>query len=63
METKRFYKYSDGNLQFSNSVIAQDYILVEEEKDTVQFPVDEWYWFDNEEEAKHFFNIPKQIMK
>ncbi len=58
METKGFYKYSDDNLQFANSVMSPDYILVEEEKDTVQFPVDGWYWFEIEEEAKQFFNLP-----
>lgn len=57
METKGFYKYADGNLQFANSVMYPEYILVEEEKDTLQFPVDGWRWFDSEEEAKQFFNI------
>jgi len=58
METKGFYKYSDGNLQFANSVMSSEYILVEEEKDTVQFPVDGWYWLNSEGEAKQFFNLP-----
>ncbi len=58
METKGFYKYAEGNLQFANSVMSSDYILVEEEKDVVQYPVDGWWWFESEEEAKQFFNIP-----
>jgi hypothetical protein len=63
METKGFYKYEDGNLHFANSVISLDYILVEEKKDTLQFPVDGWWWFDNEEEANGFFNVPKKIIE
>ena len=58
METKGFYKCEESNLQFANSVMSSEYILVEEGKDTLQFPVDGWRWFDSEEEAKQFFNVP-----
>ena len=32
--------------------------LFREERNTYTYPVDGWYWFDSEEEARIFFNIP-----
>lgn len=53
-----FYKYENEQLQFANSIISTDYILIKEDKDNYQYPVDGWYWFESEEEAKQFFNVP-----
>jgi hypothetical protein len=32
--------------------------LFREEKDTYEYPVEGWYWFDSEEEACQFFGLP-----
>lgn len=57
MDTSGFYKL-DGDLLFAYySVYSADYELLRENHDTYSYPVDGWYWFDSEEEAKVFFNL------
>ena len=38
-------------------VLNKDYELWRDEKDSYTYPVDGWYWIDNEVKAKTFFNI------
>ena len=55
-DTSGFYKYENNNLMFSPvSVISNEYILHEDDRANLKLPVDGWYWFDSEEEAKQFF--------
>lgn len=54
-----FYKLLDNtNLIFGPEVISAEYQLLTEDKDTYAYPVDGWIWFDTEEEAREFFNLP-----
>lgn len=54
-----FYKYEDQNLLHGpNFVYNEEYTLLREEADTIEFPIDGWYWFDTMEDAYEFFNIP-----
>jgi len=54
-----FYKLDDGVLLAApNFVLNQDYELRRELKDTYQYPVAGWYWFDTEPAARTFFNLP-----
>lgn len=54
-----FYKYDGGNLLYSmNSVYNPNYILLREDHNSYTFPIDGWYWFNSEEDAKLFFKIP-----
>jgi hypothetical protein len=58
--TSGFYKL-DGELLYApNFVLNANYELRKETKDNHEYPVDEWYWFDSEVEAKTFFNLPIQ---
>lgn len=61
MDTSGFYKYMNGEL-FCGPIFvygAYDaFRLFREERNTYTYPVDGWYWFDSEEEARIFFNIP-----
>jgi hypothetical protein len=41
-----------------NGVANKNYRLHRTTKDQVQYPVDGWYWFDSEEEARTFLEIP-----
>jgi len=42
-----FYKFEDGNWQYApNFVYAPDYILLREKKDTYNYPVNGWSWYD-----------------
>lgn len=53
-----FYKYSDEFLHFGpNYVYAPTFTLVKEDKDTYSLPIDGWYWFESEAEAKAFFEL------
>lgn len=38
-------------------VASPEYYISRTEKDTYQFPIHGWYWFESEEEAKAFFNL------
>jgi hypothetical protein len=61
--TSGFYKL-DGELLYGpNFVLNKDYELRCELYTEYTYPVDGWSWFDSEEEARIFFNLPltKQI--
>ncbi len=58
MNTSGFYKL-DGDLLYGpNFVLNANYELYKEEKDTHTYPVDGWYWFDDEEQARLFLDMP-----
>ena len=40
-------------------VLNKDYALYRDEKDTYQYPIDGWRWFNSENEAYEFFGIQK----
>jgi hypothetical protein len=60
MDTSGFYKVDPiaGLLFGPNFVLNANYELRRETKDDNTYPVDEWYWFDSEEDARLFFNLP-----
>ena len=54
-----FYKLDNDDLLCGpNFVRAPSYSLFKEEKDTYDYPVDGWYWFKHEEDAREFFGLP-----
>ena len=54
-----FYKLIDEkNYIFGSEVLSAEYQLLTEDKDTYTYPFDGWYWFNSEEEAREFFNLP-----
>jgi hypothetical protein len=54
-----FYKLIENELFHGpNYVVSQSYNLYKEEKNLYQYPVEGWYWFDSETEARIFFNMP-----
>jgi|LakMenEpi03Aug12_release.lakeMendotaPanAssembly.Ray.scaffolds.fasta_scaffold91819_3 hypothetical protein len=59
-DTSGFYKNEDGLLLYGkNYVLSGSYNLYKEKKDEYSYPVGNWYWFDTEEQARTFFNLPK----
>ena len=50
-----FYKVSDGVLTSANSVFNKNFTLLKKDKDTYEYPLEGWYWFDNEKEAIIYF--------
>jgi hypothetical protein len=60
MDTSGFYKL-DGRLLYGpNFVLSTRYKLHKETKDIYTYPVDGWHWFDYEEQARQYFNLPTQ---
>lgn len=58
-DTSGFYKVVENKLIFApNAVRAPTYDLFRKDKDTYDYPVQGWYWFDSEEEARAFFDLP-----
>lgn len=58
-DTAGFYKL-DGDLLFGpNFVLNVAYELHRESHDQHTYPVDGWYWFDNEAQARIFFGLPE----
>ena len=56
--TQAFYKLHEGLLlQAPNAVLAPDYELRKELKDTYTYPVDGWTWFNSEAEAYWAFEL------
>lgn len=59
-ETSGFYKFDEyvGELFCGpNFVKNMNYELFRDEHETYEYPVDGWYWFDSNEEARTFFNL------
>jgi hypothetical protein len=47
--TAGFYKLEDENWLYApNFVQAPDYTLLKEEKDTYEYPIDGWIWYDEQ---------------
>lgn len=58
MDTSGFYKLDSDLLFGPNFVLNASYELRRETKDQCAYPEDGWYWFDSEEDARLFFNLP-----
>ena len=59
--TAGFYKDDEGSLLYGTLVCGPTYTLIESEHDTYTYPVDGWYWFDSEAEARAFFDLPEPV--
>jgi hypothetical protein len=56
-DTSGFYKEENGELIYGpNFVLNKNYELRKETHDQHTYPVDGWYWFDSQDEARLFFN-------
>jgi hypothetical protein len=55
-----FYKVDPGGelLYAPNNVFGPDYNLSASDDEEYTYPVDGWYWFDSEEEARLALNMP-----
>lgn len=57
-DTSGFYKL-DGELLYGpNFVLNQNYELRRETHEDHTYPVDGWYWFDSEDDARAHFGLP-----
>ncbi len=60
-DTTGFYKNIGDYLSFAKNV--WDINLYYEKKDDYIYPVNEWYWFNDAEEARLFFNMIDCLIK
>jgi hypothetical protein len=59
MDTSGFYKVAEDQLLYGpNTVMGADLELLRDEHDSYRYPVAGWYWFDSEEDATVFFELP-----
>lgn len=60
-DTSGFYKLDSDLLFGPNFVLNANYELRRETHDQHEYPVDGWSWFDSEEQARAFFNLPEPV--
>jgi hypothetical protein len=53
-----FYKLEENTLLSGDPIIGPTYTLIADEYETNTYPVDGWYWFATEAEAREFFGLP-----
>ena len=60
-KTDGFYRVENGNTVVCGRlyVLNKDYALYRDEKDTYEYSVDGWRWFNSEDEAYEFFGVEK----
>lgn len=59
-DTSGFYKNDEGMLLYGpNYVLGGGFSLFKEQKDSYEYPVWGWKWFDSEEQARLEYNLPK----
>lgn len=58
MDTSGFYKLDGDLLHGPNFVLNANYELRRETHDQHSYPIDGWFWFDSEQEARLFLDLP-----
>lgn len=63
MNTSGFYKNEDGQLLYGPTTVqlpisCHHHGLNRAQHDSYTYPVEGWYWFDTENEARAFFDMP-----
>jgi hypothetical protein len=55
--TEGFYKKQNEELLYGPNIVeGSGYVLLAQEKDSYQYPVDGWSWFESEEAAIEWHN-------
>lgn len=58
-----FYKLIDTNtLTYGPCVQSENYLLLSENHQDYQYPVDGWYFFNTLEDANTFFDIQENVL-
>jgi hypothetical protein len=58
--TSGFYKKDNEELLYAPNIVeGNGFVLVAQDKDQYEYPVDGWYWFDSEEEANNLIKLFK----
>lgn len=58
MNNPGFYKFADNDILYAPTLVTgPEYTLSALDDDLYVYPVDGWYWFDDETVAKNFFGV------
>ena len=57
-DSSGFYRHEDTLLYGPNAIHGPSLNLLRDAKDEYTYPVEGWYWFDSEDEARAFFGLP-----
>lgn len=52
-----FYKIDGGELLYGLHIVAPTFTLTAETRADFSFPLDGWYWFNSEEEARFVLGV------
>lgn len=56
-----FYKLDGESLLCSELVCGPTYMLIASEHATYEYPVDGWYWYEREDEARAALGFPSKL--
>ena len=60
--TEGFYKKQNDELIYAPNIIeGNGYVLLAQDKDAYEYPVDGWIWFESEEMAMENFDSSSQV--
>lgn len=55
--TEGFYKKQNEELLYAPNIVeGSGYVLLAQEKDSYEYPIDGWSWFESEEAANEYFD-------
>lgn len=55
--TSGFYKKDNDELFYAPNIVeGNGFVLVAQDKDQYDYPVDGWTWFDSEEDATEYYS-------
>ena len=58
-DTSGFYKFDNTLLYGPSLVVSAQFELYRDQKDSYDYPVSGWSWFDDESAARSFFGLPE----
>lgn len=60
--TNGFYKYETELFYAPNYVECTEYKLTVADKDSYTLPIDGWYYFETQQQAKDYFGIVDEVI-
>ena len=56
--TSGFYKKHGEELLYAPNIVeGNGFVLIAQDKDQYDYPIEGWIWFDSEEEATEYYSI------
>lgn len=56
--TEGFYKKQNEELLYAPNIIESNgYVLLAQDKDSYEYPIDGWFWFESEDASMEYFGV------